>query len=102
MQESENPRKKNRRSTLMATVLEMKGLIKKYGDKAVVNGISLEVKKGECFGILGPNAAGKSTLMKMMYGSVLPTEGELFVLGLNTKKNMRQIKSRIGVIPQED
>lgn len=86
----------------MTTVLEMKGLIKKYGDKAAVNGISLEVKQGECFGILGPNAAGKSTLMKMMYGSAMPTEGELFVLGLNTKNSVREIKNRIGVIPQED
>lgn len=86
----------------MSTVLEMKGLIKKYGDKIVVNGISLEVKKGECFGILGPNGAGKSSIMKMMYGSATIDGGELFVLGLNAKSALREIKSRIGVVPQED
>lgn len=86
----------------MNTVLEMKGLIKKYGDKVVVDGISLEVQKGECFGILGPNGAGKSSLMKMMYGSSLPTDGELYVLGMNSRQSLREIKARIGVVPQED
>jgi lipooligosaccharide transport system ATP-binding protein len=86
----------------MSTVLEMKGLIKKYGDRIVVNGVSLEVKKGECFGILGPNGAGKSSLMKMMYGSSLPTEGELYVLSLNSKNSIREIKARVGVVPQDD
>lgn len=80
----------------------MKDLVKKYGDKIVVNGISLEIYRGECFGLLGPNGAGKSTTMKMMYCSNLVTSGELYVLGLNVKQNFREIKSRIGVVPQED
>lgn len=82
--------------------IEIKDLTKKYDDKVVVDGISLEIFKGECFGILGPNGAGKSTAMKMMYCSALVTSGELYVLGLNVKKNYREIKSRIGVVPQED
>ncbi len=82
--------------------IEIKDLTKRYDDKVVVNGISLEIFKGECFGLLGPNGAGKSTTMKMMYCSALVTSGELFVLGLNVKKNYREIKSRIGVVPQED
>jgi lipooligosaccharide transport system ATP-binding protein len=82
--------------------VELKDLKKKYDENFVVNGINLEIPKGECFGLLGPNGAGKSTLMKMMYCSVLVTSGELYVLGLNVKKNFREIKSRIGVIPQED
>lgn len=82
--------------------IEIKDLTKQYDDKVVVNGLSLEIFKGECFGLLGPNGAGKSTTMKMMYCSALVTSGELFVLGLNVKKNYREIKSRIGVVPQED
>jgi lipooligosaccharide transport system ATP-binding protein len=82
--------------------LEIKGLTKKYGDKVVVNGVSLQIMKGECFGILGPNGAGKSTLMKMLYGSVNPLEGDLYVLGLNSRKSILEVKSRIGVVPQED
>ncbi len=82
--------------------IEIKDLTKKYDDKVAVDGISLEIYKGECFGLLGPNGAGKSTTMKMMYCSALVTSGELYVLGLNVKKNYREIKSRIGVVPQED
>jgi lipooligosaccharide transport system ATP-binding protein len=83
-------------------VIEARGLTKVYGDKVVVNGVSLQIFKGECFGILGPNGAGKSTLMKMMYGTATPKDGELYILGLNSKNSLIEIKSRIGVIPQED
>ncbi len=82
--------------------IEIKDLTKVYDDKVAVDGINLEIYKGECFGLLGPNGAGKSTTMKMMYCSALVTSGELYVLGLNAKKNYREIKSRIGVVPQED
>ncbi|GIL17509.1 MAG: ABC transporter [Oligoflexia bacterium] len=86
----------------MKTVVEAKGLVKQFADKLVVEGINLEIHRGECFGILGPNGAGKTTTMKMMYCSSLVSSGELYVLGLNVKKNHREIKARIGVIPQED
>lgn len=84
------------------SVIEAKGLVKKFDEKAVVNKIELEIYRGECFGILGPNGAGKSSLLKMMYCSSKVTAGELYVLGLNVKKNFREIKGRIGVIPQDD
>ncbi len=77
-------------------------MVKKYGDFPAVEGISLEIAQGECFGILGPNGAGKSTLMRVMYGSSQITSGEVFILGLNVKLHMSEIKSRIGVVPQED
>ncbi|MFP5518318.1 MAG: ATP-binding cassette domain-containing protein [Bdellovibrionia bacterium] len=86
----------------MNTVIEMKDLVKKYGDKTAVNQLNLEIYKGECFGLLGPNGAGKSTTMKMMYCSALVTSGELYVLGLNVKSSYRLIKKRIGVVPQDD
>jgi lipooligosaccharide transport system ATP-binding protein len=87
---------------MKSTVIEVKGLVKHYGDRVVVNGLNLEVEQGECFGILGPNGAGKSTTMKMLYGSSRIDGGEAFLLGLNARSSMREIKSRIGVIPQED
>ncbi len=85
-----------------STVVHMKNMVKKYGDFPAVEGISLEIMQGECFGVLGPNGAGKSTLMKVMYGSSQITSGEVFILGLNVKQHMSEIKSRIGVIPQDD
>lgn len=87
---------------MTAITVEAKGLTKKYGEKAVVNGINFEVYRGECFGILGPNGAGKSSTMKMMYGLSSVSQGELYVLGMNLKSHSKEVKARIGVVPQED
>ncbi len=83
-------------------VVEAKGLQKKFGDSQVVAGIDLQVYQGECFGILGPNGAGKSTAMQMLYGTLSFTGGEAHLLGINVRTHARELKSRIGVIPQED
>ncbi len=83
-------------------VAEGRSLVKKYGDKVVVNGIHFQIKKGECFGFLGPNGAGKTSTMKMMYCLSPVSGGELHVLGLDVTKNAAAIKKRIGVVPQED
>jgi lipooligosaccharide transport system ATP-binding protein len=79
-----------------------KNLFKEFRSVPAVSNVSFEIQRGECFGILGPNGAGKSTLMKMIYGHVIPNSGELFVLGLNSKTDMSQIRSKIGVVPQDD
>lgn len=86
----------------MSLALSAIGLKKNYEGIPVVNGVTFDIKPGECVGILGPNGAGKTTLTKMIYGQVIPTAGELLVLGLNTKNDITQIRSRIGVVPQED
>ncbi|HLO02231.1 MAG TPA: ABC transporter ATP-binding protein, partial [Symbiobacteriaceae bacterium] len=86
----------------MVPAVKATQLTKRYGDFTAVNNLDLEIRPGECFGFLGPNGAGKSTTMKMIYGRTPITSGELQVLGLDTKTAMRTIKSRIGVIPQED
>ena len=86
----------------MSLALSAINLKKTYDGIPVVNGISFEIKPGECVGILGPNGAGKTTTIKMIYGQVVPSAGELLVLGLNTKNDITQIRSRIGVVPQED
>lgn len=86
----------------MSLALNAINLKKTYDGIPVVNGISFEIKPGECVGILGPNGAGKTTTIKMIYGQVVPSAGELLVLGLNTKNDITQIRSRIGVVPQED
>ncbi|MDZ4678437.1 MAG: ABC transporter ATP-binding protein [Oligoflexia bacterium] len=83
-------------------VAEGRGLIKRYGDKTVVNGINFQIKRGECFGFLGPNGAGKTSTMKMMYGLSPVSDGELHVLGLDVMTRSSEIKKRIGVVPQED
>jgi lipooligosaccharide transport system ATP-binding protein len=76
-------------------------LAKSYGERVAVAGIDFQVPPGICFGFLGPNGAGKTTTMKMIYGLATVGEGELRVLGMDARRERRQIKSRIGVVPQE-
>ena len=86
-----------RGSTLVARNLE-----KNYNGFEAVKGVDFEVYRGECFGFLGPNGAGKTTTMKMIYAAVIPTDGELEVAGLDVRRCEREIKRRIGVVPQEN
>lgn len=86
----------------MEIVAEGRSLVKRYGEKTVVNGIHFQIKKGECFGFLGPNGAGKTSTMKMMYCLSPVSGGELHVLGLDVTTRGKEIKKRIGVVPQED
>jgi lipooligosaccharide transport system ATP-binding protein len=76
-------------------------LSKSYGDRPAVRGIDFEVPTGVCFGFLGPNGAGKTTTMKMIYGLAQVGGGELSVLGMDARRERREIKSRIGVVAQE-
>lgn len=85
----------------METVIEARSLSKSFNSHATVSNLTFQVKKGECFGFLGPNGAGKSTLMKMIYGSCQPSAGDLFVLGMNVKDNVKKIKELLGVLPQD-
>ena len=83
------------------TILKLNGLSKKYDNKTVVDHISLEIKKGEIFGLLGPNGAGKSTTMNMICSLLKPTSGSIELFHMDVKKNIKQIKSKIGYIPQD-
>lgn len=83
------------------TILKLNGLTKKFQNKAAVDHISLKINKGEIFGLLGPNGAGKSTTMNMICSLIKPTSGKIELFGLDSKKKMNEIKSRIGYIPQD-
>jgi lipooligosaccharide transport system ATP-binding protein len=83
------------------SAVEAHKLAKSYGNIVAVDGIDFEVREQECFGFLGPNGAGKTTTMKMIYGLARVEEGELRVLGLDARRQRRQVKARIGVVPQE-
>jgi lipooligosaccharide transport system ATP-binding protein len=83
-------------------VIEAKDLTKKFDDFMAVDHINFKVYKGECVGFLGPNGAGKTTTVRMIYCFLPPTEGELKVAGFSVHTNCREIKSIVGVAPQED
>ncbi len=78
------------------------GLVKRYGEITVVDGIDLTVQTGECFGLLGPNGAGKTTTLRMLLGHTPPSGGELEVLGLPVPARAREVRARTGVVPQVD
>jgi len=84
------------------TVIAASELVKRYGDFAAVDGISFEVAPGESFGLLGPNGAGKSTTMRMVGAVSTRTSGTLSVLGLDPDDYGPEIRSRLGVVPQQD
>ncbi len=83
-------------------ILNAADLTKRFGDFTAVDSISFIVRKGECFGFLGPNGAGKTTTMRMITNHLPVTEGTLSVLGMDVSTNARKIKSRIGIVPQEN
>lgn len=84
----------------MSTMIEVRDLKKRYGDKNAVDGISFSVKKGEVFGILGPNGAGKTTTLEMMETLREIDGGTVTIDGIDVAKNPRKIKYLIGVQPQ--
>jgi len=80
--------------------IEVKSLLKQYGEQNAVNNISFKVEKGEIVGFLGPNGAGKSTTMKIITGYLQQTAGEAFVSGINVNVDPLDTKRKIGYLPE--
>jgi lipooligosaccharide transport system ATP-binding protein len=85
----------------MNSVIVANNLTKRYGDLTAVDGISFEIKEGECFGFLGPNGAGKTTTIRMIHCVSPITAGSVTVFGKSSHIDNRGIKLETGVIPQE-
>ncbi len=77
-------------------------LVKEYGIITAVNNVSFSISPGECFGFLGPNGAGKTTVMRIISCFLPPTSGTVTVFGVDVTREPSAIKSRLGVMPQED
>jgi ABC-2 type transport system ATP-binding protein len=82
-------------------VVITKKLTKKFKDLTAVSALDLTVYKGEIFGLLGPDGAGKSTVMRMLSTVMLPTSGEAAILGMDIKADEEKIRRRIGYMPQK-
>ena len=81
-------------------MIEIEGLVRRFGDLTAVGGISLKVSKGEVLGFLGPNGAGKSTTMKMITGFLAPSEGRITVCGHDVVERQFEAQSAIGYLPE--
>lgn len=80
--------------------IEVKNLLKQYGEQKAVDHISFKINKGEIVGFLGPNGAGKSTTMKIITGYLQQTGGEVFVCGINVAEQPLETKKKIGYLPE--
>ncbi len=85
-----------------SAIIQARGVAKRFGSFEALVTLDLEVRKGQCVGLLGPNGAGKSTFIGCLYGVVVRTGGALEVFGLDPATRARDIKRRIGVVPQEN
>jgi ABC-2 type transport system ATP-binding protein len=82
--------------------IRCRGLVKRYPpDVLAVNGLDLEVARGECFGLLGPNGAGKTTTIEILEGLRAPSAGEIEVLGQRWSDDPRRLRARLGITLQE-
>src|SRR5947208_11052340 len=82
------------------SAIDVRHIVKKFGDFTAVNGITFGVEEGEIFGLLGPNGAGKSTLIRMLVTLLPPTSGTAIVNGFDVVKQADGVRRSIGVIPQ--
>ncbi|MFB4298516.1 ATP-binding cassette domain-containing protein [Actinomadura sp. NTSP31] len=85
----------------MTTVIEVRGLTKRYGRTTALDSLDLEVRQGEVFGYLGPNGAGKSTTVGLLLGFLRPTSGTARILGLDTRSAARDLHRDIAYVPSE-
>ncbi|HSJ85495.1 MAG TPA: ABC transporter ATP-binding protein [Acidimicrobiia bacterium] len=83
-------------------LVQARGLTKRFGDFLAVDAVDFDIAKGEAFGFLGPNGAGKTSTMKMITTVSPITEGKLSVFGFDPATEGREIRKRLGVVPQED
>jgi ABC-2 type transport system ATP-binding protein len=85
----------------VSNILEVRNLVKQYGDFTAVKGVSFDIKEGEIFSLLGPNGAGKTTTISMLSTLYTPTSGDATIGGHSITKDPMAVKQMIGVVPQE-
>ena len=87
--------------TATGVAFQCTGIHKRYGDVVAVDGLSLSVRRGECFGLLGPNGAGKTTTIEILEGLLAPDSGDVEVLGLRWTRDEPALRQRLGIQLQE-
>ena len=85
----------------MPAILEVDGLVKKYGEAVAVKGISFDIREGEIFSLLGPNGAGKTTTISVLSTLYAPSSGDARIGGYSVTKDPMQVRGLIGVVPQD-
>ena len=86
----------------MKNVIETKNLTKKFGQLKAVDNVSFHIKKGELFGLLGPNGSGKTTMIKMLTGQIQPNNGTALILNVDVLKKPIKVRELVGIIPEQE
>jgi len=81
-------------------VIRVENLTHRYGDRVALSHVSFEVRKGEIFGLLGPNGGGKSTLFRILSTMMVPTEGSAVIAGYDVERDAAQVRRHVGVVFQ--
>jgi len=81
-------------------VIQVQNLTHRYGDRVALSNVSFEVKKGEIFGLLGPNGGGKSTLFRILSTMMVPTDGHVLIAGHDVERDPAQVRRQVGVVFQ--
>ena len=84
----------------MSKMIEISGLNKDYSGKKVVDGLDLEIERGELFGFLGPNGAGKTTTIRILTTLTKPSSGQVLINGIDVAKDPAKVKSEFGIVQQ--
>src|SRR3954467_3450336 len=84
-----------------ATVIRTDGLTKRYGTTVALDGLDLEIGRGEVFGYLGPNGAGKSTTIALLLGLIRPSSGSAQIFDLDVRRDAAAIHRRLAYVPSE-
>lgn len=82
-------------------VVDVDGLVKRFGERTVLDGISFDVSEGEVFGLIGPNGAGKTTTLRILATLLLPTSGHVRILGYDLIKDARRIRQLISYLAED-
>ena len=89
------------KTTPTSAAVSIRGLSKHYGDKPALDGLKLEIGKGEIFGYIGPNGAGKTTTLRILAGLLKPTSGAAHILDVDVERSPRRVKELVGYMPDE-
>ncbi len=87
--------------SMSSPLIGIKGLVKKYGERVAVQGVSFSIEEGEIFGLLGPNGAGKTTTLSILSTLLIPDEGDVTISDHDLIREAKQVKRLIGFVPQE-
>ncbi len=83
-------------------MIEVVDLVKRFGTLTAVNRVSLSIQKGELFGLLGPNGSGKTTMIKLLTGQHIATQGQIRVMGIDALTHPLQVRKVVGIVPEQE